>query len=67
MEVKMKILVEKSDVIWDKVIAIMFYIIGILIGIIANDMFLIILSIVCIISRLYQLVKIIKIKSKHQR
>lgn len=63
----MKILVEKSDVIWDKVIAIMFYIIGILIGIIANDMFLIILSIVCIISRLYQLVKIIKIKSKHQR
>lgn len=63
----MKILAEKSDVIWDKVIAIMFYIVSISIGIIANDMFLIILSIICIISRLYQLVKIIKIKSKHQR
>lgn len=63
----MKILVEKSDIIWDKVIAIMFFVNGVLTGVIANDVFLIVLSIICIIGRVYQLVKIIKIKSKHQR
>lgn len=63
----MKILVEKSDVIWDKIIAMMFFIDSILDGIIVENMFLIILGIVFIVDELYQLVKIIKVKSKHQR
>lgn len=63
----MKILVEKSDIIWDKAMAIMFFVDGVLTGVIVNNVFLIILSIICIIGRVYQLVKTIKTKSKHQK
>lgn len=63
----MKILVEKSDIIWNKVMITIFLIDSVLTGIIANNMFLIIISIICIIEQVYQIVKISKIKNKHQR
>lgn len=59
----MKILVEKSDIIWDKVLIIIFFIGGVLLGVFTNNISLIIIDIFCIIDKICQIVEIINTKN----
>ena len=59
----MKILVEKSDIIWDKVLIMIFFIGGVLLGVFTNDISLIIIDIFCIINKICQIVEIINTKN----
>lgn len=59
----MKILVEKSDIIWDKVLIMIFFIGGVLLGVFTNNISLIIIDIFCIINKICQIVEIINTKN----
>lgn len=59
----MKILAEKSEIIWDKVMIIIFFIGGVLLGIFTDNISLIIIDIFCIINKICQIVETINTKN----
>ncbi len=57
-----KIEMDKSDVIWDKIIIMLFFLLGLTISVVEKDVFLIILISFNIFFRLADFIQILKIK-----